>query len=59
MSPDALLCDLAAEGLDLAPVAATVQARAEAAAGEARPIRPLLRRAGLPRLGKTLGGSAA
>lgn len=59
MSPDALLCDLAAEGLDLLSVAAAVQARAEATAGQARPIRPMLRRAGLPRLGKALGDSAA
>jgi hypothetical protein len=58
MSPDALLCDLAADGLDLGSVVAAVQARAEAA-GQVRPIRPLLRRAGLPRLGKALEGAAA
>jgi hypothetical protein len=34
---------------------AAVQARAEAASGRAQPLRPLLKRAGLPRLGKRLG----
>lgn len=54
--PDGFLLDLAAEGLDLAAVAARVRARAEAASGRPQPLRPLLRRAGLPRLGKALDG---
>ncbi|MBP7241629.1 RSP_2648 family PIN domain-containing protein [Amaricoccus sp.] len=48
--PDGFLCDLLADGLDLGPVVATVAARTET-----RPaLRPLLKRAGLPRLRKAL-----
>lgn len=39
---------------DLRAAARRVQARAEAASGRPQPIRGLLRRAGLPRLGKAL-----
>jgi predicted nucleic acid-binding protein len=57
--PDGFLLEFHAER-DLRPVAAEVQARAERAAGAPRPLRPLLKRAGLPRLGKALSpGSAA
>jgi predicted nucleic acid-binding protein len=52
--PDGFLAELNADGVGLASVAAAVQARAEAASGRRQPIRPLLRRAGLPRLGKAL-----
>ena len=53
--PDGFLAELHAEGVDLARVAAGVQARAERASGRAQPLRALLKRAGLPRLGKALG----
>jgi predicted nucleic acid-binding protein len=52
--PDGFLAELHAEGHDLAAVAAAVRARAERASGRPRPLRPLLKRAGLPRLGKAL-----
>jgi hypothetical protein len=52
--PDGFLVELHAEGLDLGAVAAQVQARAERASGQPRPVRALLKRAGLPRLGKAL-----
>lgn len=52
--PDGLLTELLAEGHDLAGVAARVQARAAAIAGTPRPLRPLLKRAGLPRLARAL-----
>jgi predicted nucleic acid-binding protein len=42
---------------DLGPVVAAVQARAEATAGRPRGLRPMLKRAGLPRLGKALAGA--
>jgi hypothetical protein len=38
----------------VAAAVARVQARAEAVSGRDQPIRPLLKRAGLPRLGKAL-----
>ncbi len=48
--PDGFLCDLLADGVDLAAVAAAVAARTET-----RPEpRALLKRAGMPRLGKAL-----
>lgn len=53
--PDGFLVELAAEGIDLAGVAAEVRARAERASGRPQPLRALLKRAGLPRLGKALG----
>jgi predicted nucleic acid-binding protein len=48
--PDGFLGELVREGLDLAAVAEAVRARAGGAA-----MRPMLKRAGLPRLGKALG----
>ena len=53
--PDGFLSELLAEGVDLRAVAAAVQARAERASGRPQPLRALLKRAGLPRLGKALG----
>jgi hypothetical protein len=55
--PDGFLTELAAEGPDIAVVAETVRARAGRASGRAQGLRPLLRRAGLPRLGKALAGA--
>ena len=52
--PDGFLAELNAEGVDMAAVVARVQARAEAVSGRDQPIRPLLKRAGLPKLGKAL-----
>ena len=55
LSPDDFLMRLWLE--DSPPVAAAVaraQAATEAHSGRAQPLRPLLRRAGLPRLGKAL-----
>jgi len=52
--PDGFLAELNTEGVDMAAVVARVQARAEAVSGREQPIRPLLKRAGLPRLGKAL-----
>lgn len=52
--PDGFLLELAGEGVPVGAVAAEVLARAEAASGQARTLRPLLKRAGLPRLGKAL-----
>jgi predicted nucleic acid-binding protein len=51
--PDGFLLELHAERA-LGPVAASVQARAEAAARAPRRLRLLLKRAGLPRLAKAL-----
>ena len=56
--PDGYLTELNAEGVDMAAVCAQVQARAEAASGRPQPLRPLLKRAGLPRLGKALSPPA-
>jgi predicted nucleic acid-binding protein len=52
--PDGFLCELARDGLDLAAIAQAVRARAEARSGRAQPLRGLLKRAGLPRLGRLL-----
>jgi predicted nucleic acid-binding protein len=52
--PDGLLTSFLDDGLDLAGVAGRVQARAEAAAGAPRVLRSLLKRTGLPRLGRAL-----
>ena len=57
--PDGFLTELAGEGVDLVAVAAGVQARAERASGRPQPIRALLRRTGLPRLGKALEAELA
>jgi predicted nucleic acid-binding protein len=48
--PDGFLVELLGGGLDLAAVAEAVRARAGGPA-----MRPMLKRAGLPRLGKALG----
>jgi predicted nucleic acid-binding protein len=56
--PDGFLLELHAER-GLGAVAAAVQARAERAAGRPRPLRPLLKRAGLPRLGNALSPGPA
>ena len=48
--PDGFLVELLGEGLDLAAVAEAVRARAGGPG-----MRPMLKRAGLPRLGKALG----
>ena len=55
--PDGLLLELSEEGAAVAEVAEAVQARAEAESGRAQPLRPLLKRAGLPRLAKALSGA--
>jgi predicted nucleic acid-binding protein len=55
--PDGFLTELHLEGADLASVAAVVQARTERLSGRPRLLRPLLKRAGLPRLGKALDPS--
>lgn len=55
--PDGFLVELAGEGVDLASVVQAVRLRAEAASGRAQSVRPLLKRAGLPRLGKLLGAN--
>ncbi len=52
--PDGLLCELAADGIDMAAVVETVRTRAEAVSGRPQATRALLKRAGLPRLGKAL-----
>jgi predicted nucleic acid-binding protein len=54
--PDGFLLELNGER-DLAPVAAAVRARAEAVSGRQQPLRALLKRAGLPRLGKALAAA--
>ncbi len=53
--PDAVLCEFAAEKPEaMRQVVAKVIARAERASGRPQPIRPLLKRAGMPRLGRLL-----
>lgn len=55
-SPDDLLMALwLADPALVEPAVATAQATTEVASGRAQPLRPLLKRAGLPRLGKALG----
>ena len=54
--PDGFLAELLAEGVDLAGGGGGVRARAERASGRPQPLRALLKRAGLPRLGKALDG---
>ncbi len=54
--PDSFLLDFAHSGaVDMAAITATVQARTARISGREQPLRPLLKRAGLPRLGKFLG----
>lgn len=55
--PDGWLVELAAEGHDVAGVAAAVRAEAERLSGRPQEVRGLLRRAGLPRLGRSLAGT--
>lgn len=57
--PDGFLLEIHLTERDLRAAAGRVQARAEAASGRAQPIRTLLKRAGLPRLGKALAGGEA
>ncbi len=52
--PDGFLAEIDAEGLDLTAVAEAVRARSARRSGRPQELRPLLKRAGLPRLGKTL-----
>ena len=54
--PDGFLTELIAEGHDLAAVAGAVRDRAERISGRPQRVRALLKRAGLPRLGKALDG---
>jgi predicted nucleic acid-binding protein len=53
--PDGMLCEWLAEGVEVGAVAEAARSRAEAASGRAQALRPLMKRAGLPRLGKALG----
>lgn len=57
VSPDDLLMDLwlADSGL-VEQAVASVQTHSEATSGQPRPLRPMLKRAKLPRLGKALSG---
>ncbi|MFQ8431695.1 RSP_2648 family PIN domain-containing protein [Amaricoccus sp. W119] len=53
--PDGFLSELDTENTGVGAVAETVRARTEAISGHPVALRPLLRRAGLPRLAKRLG----
>jgi hypothetical protein len=55
--PDGFLLELHAAGTDVAGVAEGVRLRAEAASGRPQALRAMLKRAGLPRLGKALGAA--
>ncbi len=56
-APDELLLEFAhAEPAAAMAVAGQVRARAEAASGRKQPLRPLLKRAGMPRLARHLAG---
>jgi predicted nucleic acid-binding protein len=57
--PDGFLLEAMAEGIDVAGVAEAVRRRAEAASGRPQALRPLLKRAGLPRLGKAIEHACA
>jgi len=53
--PDGFLMDfLSAQESQIADVCTSVRARAEALSGQPQPLRPLLKKAHLPRLGKAL-----
>lgn len=52
--PDGFLAELLADRIDVASVANRVRERAEAASGRPQDLRRLLKRTGLPRLGKAL-----
>lgn len=55
-TPDSVLVELVEEGrVPVAEVVTVVQKRTEQISGREQPLRPLLKRAGLPRLGKALG----
>jgi predicted nucleic acid-binding protein len=54
--PDGLLVELIGEGIDVGGVADAVRRQAERASGRPQALRPMLKRAGLPRLGKALDG---
>lgn len=54
--PDGFLTELLHAGIDIAAVVQAVRAKAERISGRPQPLRPLLKRAGLPRLGKLLEG---
>jgi predicted nucleic acid-binding protein len=54
--PDGFLAELLAEGHAVAEVAEAVRARVEEVSGRPQALRAMLKRAGLPRLGKALGG---
>jgi predicted nucleic acid-binding protein len=59
--PDGFLCEIHGELGSvggLGSVVAVVRARAEAASGRPQAVRPMLKRGGLPRLGKALAGEA-
>jgi len=53
--PDVMLLSLLEEGWDIEGVVQRTVARTEAISGREQPLRALMRRAGLPRLGKRLG----
>lgn len=54
-TPDSVLMELLEDGtVPIRAAAEEVQARTETISGRAQPLRPLLKRAGLPRLGKAL-----
>lgn len=53
--PDGYLAELDAEGIGVGAVVEEVRARTERISGHPVALRPLLRRAGLPRLAKRLG----
>lgn len=55
--PDGLLCELHAEQ-DLGSVVEAVRARTEGLSGLSQTLRPLLKRAGLPRLARACAGSS-
>ncbi|MEO0386698.1 MAG: PIN domain-containing protein [Pseudomonadota bacterium] len=52
--PDGFLAELAVETAVVADAVAVAHRRAEQASGADQPLRPLLKRAGLPRLGRAL-----
>ena len=56
-SPDEFLMELHAGGSGIDAVAEAVRNRTETVSGRDQPLRPLLKRAGLPRLGKALSYS--
>lgn len=53
--PDGFLLELSGQGAAVAEVVEAVRQRTAAISGRDQPMRPLLKRASLPRLGKALG----